>query len=109
MTLEELESRRAMRFVSVQKGVEKEGFALFFEGQIKAYENRCQHLPLPLDYGNGPFFDPEGRHLVCHNHGAVFDPLTGLCLQGPCVGTSLAEFRVEIVAGEVCPADQDAS
>jgi nitrite reductase/ring-hydroxylating ferredoxin subunit len=109
MTLEELESRRAVRFVSVQKGVEKEGFAILFEGQLRAYENRCRHLPLPLDYGDGKFFDTSGRFIVCQNHGAIFDPLTGQCLRGPCAGGSLTPIQVEIIGHEVRPANQDVS
>lgn len=107
MTLEDLESHRAMRFVSVQMGVKKEAFAITFEGQIRAYENRCRHLPLSLDHGDGQFFDTEERFLLCQNHGAVFDPLTGLCVQGPCVGASLTPLKVEIVGNEIRPVNPE--
>jgi len=107
LKLDELKSRRAMRLIFVQEGVEKEGFAIAFEGRVRAYENRCRHLSLPLDYEEERFFDAEGRHLVCHHHGAIFDPLTGLCLRGPCAGASLTPLRLKIADGEVCSAGWD--
>lgn len=103
--MKDLESRQAMRFNYVQKGVKKEGFALVFKGQIRAYENRCRHLALPLDYGDGMFFDPEGSHLFCHNHGAIFDPLTGQCLRGPCLGESLTPIPIQVAGDEVQVSD----
>ncbi len=77
------------------------GIVIRFEGRIHAYENRCQHLPLPLDYGDGQFLTPDGRHLICRNHGALYDPATGLCVHGPCLGASLRPLPIRVEEGEV--------
>jgi nitrite reductase/ring-hydroxylating ferredoxin subunit len=69
--------------------VKFEGFVVRFEGRLFVYENRCRHLPLPLDYGDSRFFTPDGRRLVCSSHGAEYEPATGQCVQGPCAGARL--------------------
>ncbi|MDX1565356.1 MAG: Rieske 2Fe-2S domain-containing protein [Phycisphaeraceae bacterium] len=82
-------------------GVEMEGFVIRFRGRLHAWENRCRHLPLPLDYGDGRFFSPDGMHLVCATHGAVYEPDTGLCIQGPCAGLGLKPLQAEWVDGDL--------
>lgn len=62
------------------------------EGELFAYVNRCPHMPLSLDYGDGEFFDETHQWLICRNHGAVFDPKTGRCVSGPCCGASLEKL-----------------
>jgi len=61
-----------------------QGFAIRHAGAIHVYRNRCPHAGSPLDWEPGRFFDDEGRTLLCHTHGARFDPSTGACLAGPC-------------------------
>jgi nitrite reductase/ring-hydroxylating ferredoxin subunit len=77
------------KFQFKRDGVSFEGFVVRFAGGIFVYENRCRHLPLPLDYGDSRFFTPDGGHLVCSSHGAMYDPSTGQCIQGPCAGAQL--------------------
>jgi nitrite reductase/ring-hydroxylating ferredoxin subunit len=31
----------------------------------------------------------DGHHLQCATHGALFDPLSGVCISGPCAGDAL--------------------
>jgi len=78
-----------------------EGFLARFQGELVAYENRCRHLPVSLDFFSGKFFSPDGQHLVCQNHNANYEPLTGLCVRGPCEGESLKALKIEIVEGDV--------
>ncbi|MGF1468221.1 MAG: Rieske (2Fe-2S) protein [Sandaracinaceae bacterium] len=59
------------------------------EGRLRAYLNRCQHLPVPLDGGSRRFFDPGGRYLVCGTHGARYRLGDGVCEEGPCQGERL--------------------
>ena len=77
------------------------GFVARHGGGIVAYQNVCRHLPLPLDDGTGKFFTKDGNHFLCQNHGALFDPLTGLCTRGPCEGARLKPLAVEVVADEI--------
>lgn len=78
-----------------------EGFAIRYRGQIHAYLNRCPHIPLSLDYGDGEFFDEQKQWLICRNHGAVFDPSTGQCVAGPCCGASLQRLALQIIGDTV--------
>lgn len=61
-------------------------FAVRFRGQVVAYLNRCAHIPVEMDWRPGRFFDDSGRWLLCHFHGATYEPLTGACVGGPCRG-----------------------
>ena len=58
-------------------------------GVLRAYLNRCQHLPIPLDSGSRAFFGPDGRFLVCKTHGASYQLDDGMCVAGPCIGRAL--------------------
>lgn len=80
---------QSVKFYWESGGRQREGFAARVAGKIVAYENVCRHQPLPLDYGDGRFFTTDGAHFICQNHGALFDPVTGVCVRGPCDGESL--------------------
>lgn len=68
---------------------ELSGFVVRYQGQVRAYRNRCPHRGLELDWEEGRFFDAWGKALVCAVHGARYDPAGGRCLEGPCRGASL--------------------
>lgn len=69
-------------------------------GKLVAYANVCRHLAISLDLGDGVVSD-EDDELVCHHHGARFEPSTGLCVYGPCIDESLFAWRVDIdLAGD---------
>jgi len=78
-----------------------DGFLARFQGRLVAYENRCRHLPVSLDFHDGRFFSQDGQHFVCQNHNATYEPLTGLCIMGPCEGQSLKALKIEVVEGDV--------
>jgi nitrite reductase/ring-hydroxylating ferredoxin subunit len=106
-SVKELKQKGTLKFTFVHEGIHREAFLAHFQGEIRAYENVCRHLPLSLDYGNGRFFTPDGRHFVCQTHGAIYEPLTGECIAGPCVGASLKRLSIEIVEGEIWFEDPD--
>ena len=56
---------------------------------LRVFVNQCPHRRLPLDHGGQVIFTTDRQRMVCVNHGAKFDPLTGKCVAGPCVGKSL--------------------
>jgi len=64
----------------------------------RAYVNRCRHISVPLDYGDGEVFDESGKMFQCRTHGALYRIEDGRCVAGPCSGASL--ISVEIVEKE---------
>jgi len=62
----------------------EQGFLLCFQGKLRAWRNHCPHAGSPLDWIPGQFFSDDGESLVCHTHHALFEPLSGDCLAGPC-------------------------
>ena len=78
-----------------------EGILLNYQGSLYAYVNRCPHIGLSLDWVDNQFFTIDGRYLMCANHGATFEPATGECIWGPCVGASLQSVPLEIEAEKI--------
>jgi len=82
-------------------------FLVNYQGRFHAYVNSCRHLVTPLDFVRYQFFTEDGRHLVCLTHGALYEPETGLCVEGPCEGLALHALPVNVERGKVivgCPA-----
>ena len=73
-----------------------EGFVIRHIESLHAYENKCKHLPIPLDYGDGDFWFAAIERIVCKTHGATYQADTGYCDDGPCEGASLTRFDLEI-------------
>lgn len=65
-------------------------------GAIRAYENRCPHLGIPLESVPHQFLDPDRRHLYCSMHAARFQIEDGLCVWGPCEGDHLTPVSIRI-------------
>jgi len=83
-------------------------FAVRHEGVAMAYLNRCAHVPAELDWQPGKFWDVEQRYIICSVHGALYDPPSGQCVSGPCVGARLHAIEVTEEGGQVCwyPSDR---
>ncbi len=62
---------------------------LRWQGRLLGYRNACPHTGVNLEWFPHRFLDPEGRHLQCATHGALFRPEDGYCIWGPCAGQSL--------------------
>ena len=77
---------RGVRFEVSVGGRAVPDFAVRFGGVVRAYLNRCAHVAMELDWQPGEFFDFDAEHLVCATHGALYDPATGNCVAGACVG-----------------------
>ena len=89
------EGGRGVRFAWPPAGGEGKGFAVRFDGEPRAFVNRCPHLGVELDWEPGEFFEETGLYLVCSTHGAIFEPSTGLCVAGPCRGARLEAIAIE--------------
>jgi nitrite reductase/ring-hydroxylating ferredoxin subunit len=75
------------------------GFVVQYQGQIHAYENKCPHLGVPLNYRPNEFFAPYEPLLQCTVHGALFMPHSGRCVAGPCAGRNLRKLEIETIDG----------
>jgi nitrite reductase/ring-hydroxylating ferredoxin subunit len=75
------------------------GFVVQFDGQIYGYENSCPHLGVTLNYQPHEFFTHDGSRLQCATHGALFEPHTGRCVAGPCMGRKLRKLMIETIDG----------
>ena len=76
-------------------------FALRFEGEVRAYMNRCLHVPTEMDWQPGEFLDSQQRYILCSIHGAAYEPRDGRCVGGPCGRGQLAAIRTEERDGKV--------
>jgi nitrite reductase/ring-hydroxylating ferredoxin subunit len=48
-----------------------------------------------LDMGTGEFWSRKLGRIYCRTHGACYEPRTGVCDRGPCVGKALEKLQVE--------------
>lgn len=91
-----------LRFEVQVAGERCGAFAIRYQGRIHAYLNRCAHVAMELDWLPGAFFDDEGRYLMCSTHGALYEPDTGRCAGGACLGFGgLRKIEVVEDAGTV--------
>jgi nitrite reductase/ring-hydroxylating ferredoxin subunit len=74
-------------------------FVLRRDEGVRAYFNRCPHQSAPLEYRKDRFLSADGTRVICHGHGAHFDPDTGVCLHGACLGQSLEQVPCRIEYG----------
>ena len=87
----ELEERgRAWVWDVLEYGRPARAFALRFDGEVRAYLNRCAHVAMEMDWKPNRFFDDSGRWLLCATHGATYEPASGACSGGPCRGGLIA-------------------
>ncbi|MCS6786304.1 MAG: Rieske 2Fe-2S domain-containing protein [Thiobacillaceae bacterium] len=88
------EAGLGVRFEVERDGERLPAFAIRFGGSVRAYLNRCGHIPVELDFTPGVFFDPERLYLLCSLHGALYDPASGACVSGRCNGRGLTPLPV---------------
>lgn len=88
------EGGQGVKFSAAAAQGEVAGFAVRYEGVVRAYVNRCAHVGVELDWGAPNFFDISGLYLVCSTHGALYDPRDGRCMGGPCAGRGLEPLPV---------------
>lgn len=91
-TLEE--GGHGFRFKVMISDGESSAFVLRINSEIRAYLNRCSHVPVELDWNYGQFLDDSGLYIVCATHGASYDGETGACAGGPCDGKPLVKLNV---------------
>lgn len=59
-------------------------------GQLRGWRDWCPHWQTgPMAWRKDAYISGDGEALMCHAHGARFDPVTGVCTLGPCLGERL--------------------
>lgn len=66
---------------------------------LRAFLNRCAHIPIPLDGGSREFFARGPEYLACGTHGALYRLEDGFCVGGPCRGRSLERLELKVEPG----------
>ncbi len=95
------ERGRAWVWDVLEYGRPARAFALRFDGELRAYMNRCVHVPTEMDWQPGEFFDLDRRWILCSIHGALYEPADGRCVGGPCGRGRLTPLRVHERDGQV--------
>jgi nitrite reductase/ring-hydroxylating ferredoxin subunit len=95
------EGGRAWVWDVLEYGRPARAFALRFDGTVRAYMNRCAHVPTEMDWQPGEFLDTEKRWILCSIHGATYEPADGRCVGGPCGRGRLTAIAVAEHGGEV--------
>ncbi len=96
--------RFSVKALDPRPGLEDEeipAFVVKYDGQPRAFLNRCGHIAVQLDYSPGEFFSDDGQTLMCATHGAEYAPDTGACLGGPCYGIGLEPLNVSLVGDDI--------
>lgn len=77
-------------------------FAVRRGDAVRVYRNVCPHEGARLEFRKDRFLSHDGERIVCYAHGAQFDPDTGVCTMGPCLGQSLQPVPCRIEDGWIC-------
>lgn len=95
MAMDEM-SPGTVRVFQVDSGEKPEEIILTrTKAGFRAYQNRCRHIPVSLDWGDGEVLDESGEMLQCKTHGALYRMEDGLCVAGPCKGRALLPVGIE--------------
>ncbi len=72
-------------------------FVLRHQGRLHAWRDACPHYgDTPLAWRRDAYLNADGSRIVCAAHGAEFEPATGLCVLGPCLGRHLRPVAVGV-------------
>ena len=80
------------------------GFVVRMGEEIRGYVDSCPHAGWPLAAWDDRYLTREGDLILCGGHAALFRPLDGLCVAGPCADEKLTPWPVEVVGGQILTA-----
>lgn len=83
------------------KGETLELLVVVHEKEFHAYENRCPHTGINLNWQTDVFLNIDRTHIQCSTHGAQFRIDNGLCEWGPCLGQSLRRLELKLLDGKL--------
>lgn len=94
----------ARNFVLQLRAGRFHGFVVRRGDDVAGYVDRCPHMGVPLAQVLDGYLSPDGDRIVCSWHGAIFRIEDGECLGGPCPGTRLTPWPVEVRGGAIVTA-----
>ena len=97
----ELSHAKCREFRSTNDEMPVDAFVVNWHGEFYAYVNSCPHTRITMNWAPDQFFDPTDTLLLCGLHGALFEPDSGLCIRGPCLGQSLTSLAVNTSDGRL--------
>jgi nitrite reductase/ring-hydroxylating ferredoxin subunit len=77
------------------------GFLVRIGAELRGYVDSCPHAGWPLSALPDRYLTREADAILCTGHGALFRPLDGVCLAGPCAGAALRRWPIAVRDGEV--------
>ena len=80
------------------------GFVVRQGDEVRGWIDRCPHAGMPLALMPDRYLTREGDLVLCASHGALFRPLDGVCVGGPCAGQSLISWPVRLEGDEILTA-----
>lgn len=92
--LEEFTESDCVEFSVKSASGDRDAFIIIFDQHYYAYENHCPHTGVNLNWLAQQFFSLDGNLLQCSMHGALFEPMSGKCLAGPCQGQNLHSLEI---------------
>ena len=95
---------KARNFVLQMKAGRFHGFVVRRGGVVFGYVDRCPHAGLPLTQRLDDYLTPDGSLIACSWHGALFQPESGACVGGPCMGQALTPWPVAVRDGAIVTA-----
>lgn len=80
------------------------GFVVRMGEDIRGYVDSCPHAGWPLAAWDDRYLTREGDLILCGGHGALFRPLDGMCIAGPCADERLTPWPITVVNGQIVTA-----
>ena len=77
------------------------GFVVKKGGEVAGWVDRCPHAGFPIAVELDRYLSRDGELILCGWHGAVFEPISGKCVGGPCAGGKLTPWPVQVINGVV--------
>jgi nitrite reductase/ring-hydroxylating ferredoxin subunit len=94
--INELTISLCKEFMVNNKTESREAFLIYFNNHCYAYLNSCPHTGITLGWQKEQIFSVDGFYLQCSLHGALFEPASGKCIYGPCLGRFLQPLELTI-------------
>ena len=92
---------KSKKFMLPVGGAEVECFVVHWNGRHYAYVNKCRHIAMTMDWVENRFFDEDSRYILCATHGALYEPNSGECVDGPPCGKRLIVVPIETRGDEI--------